>query len=224
MCGRFNLIQSPAVLQLMQDLGVAGQQLRFNADCAPCNSISIITGEPESPSVRDAIWHLYLEATATGFKPHPRYWSINTNWQQLAKKREFNLSRCLIPATSFVESQDGKRPHQLYFAGEAFCFGGLYKTWTHAQTGETVTSASIITLAGHPKLEHIHRKSLPLIFNQAHIADMQKWLNPQITDTTQLQPYLLSQLQLPLSAVPVDKSSTKNPIGPAQIIPADTAV
>ncbi|UTA48048.1 SOS response-associated peptidase [Simiduia sp. 21SJ11W-1] len=205
----------------MRDLGLDDSQLRYSADCAPCNPISIITGNGEGPMVQDALWHLYLEPTATGFKPHPRYWSINTNWAQLPKKREFKISRCLIPATSFVESQDGKRPHQLQFEGEAFCFGGLYKRWAHAQTGETVTSASIITLAGHPKLEGIHRKSLPLIFNQHQLADMQQWLNPALTDTTSLQPFLVSQLRLPLTAQPIDKSSSKNPIAEAFVIPAD---
>lgn len=223
MCGRFNVIQSPAVLALMNDLGINADGLRFNPDCAPCTPISIITGGPQSPQLRDAIWHLYLEATDTGFKPHGRYWSINTNWQQLPNKREFKTSRCLIPATSFIESQGGKRPHQLLFDGEAFCFGGLYKSWTHSRTGETVISASIITLAGHPKLENIHKKSLPLIFNQHQVAAMQQWLDPQEHNTEALQPYLVSQLRLPLTAQPVDKSSTKKPIGEAFTIAADIA-
>jgi putative SOS response-associated peptidase YedK len=205
----------------MADLGLAGSGLRFNADCAPCNPISIIAGQPAQPRLQDALWHLYVEPTPSGFKPHPRYWSINTNWQQLAKKREFNTSRCLIPASSFIESQDGQHPHQLYFEGQAFCFGGLYKTWTHPRTGETITSASIITLAGHPKLAHIHRKSLPLLFNQHQIDDMQQWLDPTVTDTEKLQPLLMSQLRLPLAVVPVDRSSTKRAIGDSFIIAAD---
>ena len=224
MCGRFNLIQSPAVIRLMQSLGIGIQGVRFNPDCAPCNSISIIVGTPQAPVLRDAIWHLYLQPTATGFKPHTRYWSINTNWQQLPKKSQFRTSRCLIPASSFIESQDGKRPHQLSFADEAFCFGGLYKTWTQAESGETLMSASIITLPGHPKLESIHRHSMPLIFNHDQVDAMQQWLDPDLINTEQLQPFLISQLRLPLTAVPVNKSSTKNAIGEPWIIESDVVV
>lgn len=221
MCGRFNLIQSPAVQRLMEQLGIDASQLRFNADCAPCNPISIVIQDAEGISVRDAVWHLYLQPTAGGFKPHPDYWSINTNWRQLPKKPEFRLHRCLIPASSFIESQDGKHPHQLQFEGEAFCFGGLYKQWTHANTGETLTSAAIITLAGHPKLENIHRKSLPLIFNEQEPEQMALWLDPTQRDTSVFEQRLKPRLQRDLTAQPVDKSSTKKPTGPAFVLPAD---
>lgn len=215
MCGRFNLIQSPAVNALMAELGLAQFPLRFNADCAPCNPISILRYRDGALAVQDALWHLYLQPTDTGFKPHPDYWSINTNHQQLAKKREFSTSRCLIPATAFVESQDGKNPHLLHFDQQAFCFGGLYKSWTHARTGEQITSASIITLAGHPKLAQVHRKSLPLIFNQTETDAMAQWLDPGITDTRCFAERLEPKLRQPLTLVAIDKSSQKNPVGKA---------
>lgn len=221
MCGRFNLIQSPAVNELMKELGLTQFPLRFNTDCAPCNPISIVRYREGTPVVEDALWHLYLQQTETGFKPHPDYWSINTNHKQLPKKREFQLSRCLIPATAFVESQDGKKPHLLSFAGQAFCFGGLYKCWTHTDTGEQQTSTSIITLAGHPKLEHIHRKSLPLIFNQQDTDAMALWLDPAITDTGCFAERLQPTLRQPLTLVPIDKSSRKNPAGPPSEITPD---
>ena len=78
MCGRFNLIQSPLDLELMSRLGLADAQLRFNHDCAPCTPISIIRHVSDQLATQDAIWHLYLQQSGSGFKPHPKYWSINT--------------------------------------------------------------------------------------------------------------------------------------------------
>lgn len=220
MCGRFNLIQSPLVLELMSRLGLADAQLRFNHDCAPCTPISIIRHVSDQLATQDAIWHLYLQQSGSGFKPHPKYWSINTNWQQLTKKVEFKTSRCLIPATAFVESQDGKRPHLLDFEQHPFCFGGLFKTWLHSSTGETVTSASIITLAGHEKLNAIHRKSLPLMFNHDETDQMQRWLSHTST-AVELTEFLQPSLRRRLRVVPVDKSSSKQPIGNCFFIAPD---
>lgn len=223
MCGRFNLIDSPAVDLLLKELGVSTGVPRFSRDCAPCTTISLVRMGDQGAQLQDALWHLYLQPTATGFKPHPQYWSINTNYLQLPKKIEFKTHRCLIPATAFVESQEGKNPHLLSFEQTPFCFGGLYKTWTHASTGAQVTSASIITLAGHPKLAQIHRKSLPLMFNADQIDAMLEWMDPALTDPKPLEKYLISRLRKPLIATPVDKSSSKNPIGSDLIIEPDSA-
>lgn len=221
MCGRFNLIQSPYVIDLMIRLGISNPTLRFNDDCAPCLPISIIRNSEGQTSIEDAIWHLYLQAAETGFKPHPDYWSINTNWRQLGRKLEFKRTRCLIPASAFVESQDGKNPYLLDFEGDAFCFGGLYKQWRHPKTGETTSSASIITLAGHPKLEHIHRKSLPLIFNSGQMEEMARWLDEDQQDIAVFDNLLKPTLRKPLRAQRIDKSSTKNVMEQSHIIAAD---
>jgi len=99
--------------------------------------------------------------------------------------------------------------------GSALVFGGLYKSWIDKVTGEEVFSASIITLPGHPALEHIHRRSTPLwLPKEAFDA----WLAPEVTDPKALEHLLQPVLRAPLRATPVDKVGTKRPIGPAFVI------
>ncbi len=117
-----------------------------------------------------------------------------------------------MPATAFVESQDGKNPHLLEPAdGSAIAFGGLYKEWADKVTGEVMYSASIITLKGLPALKDIHRKSVPLWLPD---DAFEQWLDSDVTDTAVFDELLLPALRTPLKATPIDKTMSKIPVGP----------
>uniref|UniRef100_UPI00248FC840 hypothetical protein n=1 Tax=Janibacter hoylei TaxID=364298 RepID=UPI00248FC840 len=90
--------------------------------------VSIVTARKGSPEIESAIWHLYLERQGNTWRPHKKYWSINSNWKKLDSRPEYQKSRCLIPATAWVESQGGKNPVEFSY-GVPFFFCGLYKTW-----------------------------------------------------------------------------------------------
>ena len=214
MCTNFVLIKTDGTAELAARLHVDADAFRYGANFRPGSKISIITGDPAGNGgqgqVLPATWWLYLQQTDAGLKPHRDYFSVNTNYRKLPKKSEYRTSRCIVPATSFVESQDGKRPHLLTPKnGSAIAFGGLYKEWTDKTTGEIVYSASIITLPGHPALENIHRKSTPLWLPDEAFDD---WLSPDVTDTTRFEALLEPTLQAELIATPVDKAGTKKPI------------
>jgi len=209
MCTNFALIKTDGTVELSNHLLVDANDFIYSSDFRPGAKISIITGGQGQRQVLPAIWWLYLQQTDAGLKPHRNYFSVNTNYQKLPKKTEYRKSRCIIPATSFVESQDGKRPHLLEAKnGSAIAFGGLFKEWTDKTTGEIVYSASIITLPGHPALESIHRKSTPLLLpGQTY----DRWLSPDITDTTLFEELLVPTLQTDLIATPINKASSKQP-------------
>jgi len=213
MCTNFALIKTDGTAELGNRLLVDTGDFIYSSDFRPGSRISIITGGPkDDPGQRQvlpAIWWLYLQQTDAGLKPHRDYFSVNTNYRKLPQKAEYRQSRCIIPATSFVESQDRKYPHLLEPRdGSAIAFGGLCKEWTDRTTGEIVYSASIITLPGHPALERIHRKSTPLwLPSEAY----DKWLSPAVTDTTQFEELLTPTLQTDLIATPINKSSSKQP-------------
>jgi len=210
MCTNFVLIKTDGTAELGSRLAVDDDQFIYSRNFRPGSKISIVTGGPDGCQVRPAIWWLYLQQTDAGLKPHRNYFSVNTNYRKLADKPEYRQARCIVPATSFVESQDGKRPHLLTPSdGSAIAFGGLYKEWTDKTTGELVWSASIITLPGHPALEAIHRKSTPLWLPEDRYAD---WLSPDLTDTAAFAPLLEPALQCDLTATPVDKAGTKQPV------------
>lgn len=222
MCTNFVLIETGGTAELAERLHVDAAAFRYGSHFRPGSTISIVTGgaagETEQRHVLPATWWLYLEQTDKGLKPHRRYFSVNTNYRKLPKKPEFRTSRCIVPATAFVESQDGKRPHLLTPAdGSAIAFGGLYKDWTDKTTGEVVHSTSIITLPGHPALENIHRKSIPLwLPDSAYDA----WLSPYVTDTSVFDELLEPALQTDLIATPIDKAGTKQPISESFTVPA----
>ncbi len=93
--------------------GGPGGALRYGNDFGPGSTISIVVERDNTRQARDAIWWLYLQQTGQGLKPHKDYFSVNTRYDKLPKKAEYRKSRCIVPATAFVESQDGKRPHLL---------------------------------------------------------------------------------------------------------------
>ena len=158
-----------------------------------------------------AIWWLFLQQTQGGLKPHPDYFSVNTNYKKLPKRPEFKTHRCIVPATAIVESQDGKNPHILEPAdGSAFALGGLWKEWVDKTSGEVVNSASIITLPGHPALKDIHRKSIPLWLPENYYDT---WLDDSVTEPEQFQELLEPALRTDLIATPIDKTMSKKVVG-----------
>lgn len=213
MCTNFALIKKPGITTLAHRLKVEEAHFLYSNDIRPGARISIVVERGGERRVRPALWWLYLQQTETGLKPHKEYFSVNTNHGNLGKKNEYKTSRCIIPATSFVESQDGKYPHLLEPAdGSAIAFGGLWKEWMDKVTGEVTWSASIITLPGHPSLANIHRKSTPLWLPE---DAYDPWLSEEVIDTAIFHDLLTPALRADLMATPIDKASTKNAVGVA---------
>ncbi|MGI9292636.1 MAG: SOS response-associated peptidase family protein [Pseudomonadales bacterium] len=219
MCTNFVLIKRDGTATLADRLMVDQDEFLFNPDVAPGAKISIIIERDGTRQVKTAIWWLYLQQMETGFKPNRNYFSVNSSHAKLKKRLEYKTSRCIIPATAFVESQDGKRPHLLIPRdGSALAFGGLWKEWIDEETGEIIYSASIITLAGHPALENIHRKSTPLWLPD---EAFDQWLDPNITDTSNFDDLLAPALRTDLTATPIDKTRSKQPIAESFTVSAE---
>lgn len=218
MCTNFVVIKKNGLLALASTLGVNPEELLYLEHAKPGSRVSIVTDSPDGHQLRPATWWLFLKQTDSGLKPHPDYFSVNTNYAKLAKRPEYKTSRCIVPATAFMESQNGKHPHLLEPAdGSALAFGGLYKEWVDKVTGEVTTSCSIITLPGIAQLEHIHRKSTPLWLAE---ADYEHWLDRELTNTEALEGLLEPRLVTDLKATPIDKMSSRIPIGETAVITA----
>ena len=229
MCGRFNIIDDPLTKMLSEQLGLFEQHhnLRFSDDIAPASTISIITQHNQQRFISDATWWLLLSANDNGFKANYQYASFNSRCDKLNQPnamayQPFRQSRCIIPASSFVEGQD-KRYHQLALQDSAIAFGGLYKSWQHQHTGEVVQSASIITLGGHPKLEHIHRKSTPLMLPLDNRPLIDAWLDNDFSHVSSFEPFLIPKITRTIIATPIDKPSKRLPIGLSEQISVDSA-
>ena len=217
MCGRFNLIDGPEIQLLCEELGIDLYSHQTSADIAPGGTIAIIHNVGGKRKVSDAIWWLFLDHST--LKPNDKYASFNSRSDKLNSKRAiaytpYRESRCLIPASGFVEGLDDKKTyHKIELEGAAITFGGLYKEHLNQETGEVVYSASIITLpALIPQWNDIHPKSMPLMLDFEDKELVGKWLDPNFQDVNFFEGLLEPKLRKPMKVTKIDKPSKWNPI------------
>jgi len=230
MCGRYNVTDDPAVHRLFNQLGVDTScwQIRFSPDITPASIISIIRDDEEGERrVDDAIWCSLLEASESGWRPNTRYASFNSRYDKLNNPGSlvyypYRASRCIIPASGFIEGLEGtKSYHLLEGADQAIAFGGLYRAWTDQETGEQAFSASIITLPPHPKFAGIHEKAFPMMLDVNNQAVINQWLSSTYKDIDQFEHLLKAQFVVSLTATPIDRPSKKNKVGDQFVIAPD---
>lgn len=225
MCGRFNLIDSPEIQWLCQVLGISLRDQHQQADIAPGAQIGIIHTVQGQRKVSNATWWLFLDSDT--LKPNYKYASFNSRSDKLSTKRSlgyipYRQSRCLIPASAFVEGLgDKKTYHKIEFEDSAITFGGLYKEYLNKETGEVAYSASIITLSGlSPQWDNIHPKSMPLIIDFEDEELVNQWLDPTFDDVSQFEPLLEPTIRKPMRVTKIDKPSKWNPIDDSFLIVA----
>jgi putative SOS response-associated peptidase YedK len=212
MCGRFNLIDSPEIQWLCQTLGVSLFPRFGSPDIAPGARIAIIHERDGKRVVSEATWWLLLENDT--LKPNYKYASFNSRSDKLHQKRAiaykpYRESRCLIPATAFVEGLgDKKTYHKIELENSAIAFGGLYREYLDKSTGEVVYSASIITLPPlTPQWDEIHPKSMPLMLDFEDEALVQKWLDPGFHGVDEFEPLLEPKVRKPMRVTRIGKPS-----------------
>ncbi len=194
---------------------------------APASMIQIVTEDENDRYLEDAKWWLLLAADG---KPNYQYATFNSRYDKLytssLTKGAFRTSRCLIPASGFIEGQSdgqngGKTKHYHYITSErgAVALAGIYKQY---QVGdEVLTTASIITCPGNPKFEHIHRKSLPLMLDPDDEALIDRWLDPNMTDSESFRQLLTNRINFNLVATPTVGARNLEPRGEPVLIEAD---
>ncbi|NKB35005.1 MAG: DUF159 family protein [Pseudomonadales bacterium] len=217
MCGRFNLIDSPEIQWLCETLGISLYAHQQSHDIAPGGKIAIIHNVDGERIVSDATWWLFLDHET--LKPNYKYASFNSRSDKLFTKRSiafipFRESRCLIPASGFVEGLgDKKAYHKIELEGSAIAFGGLYKEHINRETGEIVYSASIIILPPLvPQWNDIHPKSMPLMLDFENDELVEKWLDPGFQEVEEFESLLEPKVQKPMMVTKIDKPSKWNPI------------
>ncbi|NNJ73472.1 MAG: DUF159 family protein, partial [Enterobacterales bacterium] len=162
------------------------------------------------------------------FKPS-KYTSFNTRYDKLNIPRSagfqaYRKSRCIIPVIGFGETEfkDRKAQHYHDMVGldKPLLMGGLTRVWRHPKTGQTTRSCSVITVPPHPKLQHIHSKSMPLIMPHDK-GLISNWLNPELQNTEMFASLLSPNIPQNLLATPIDKPSTYQATADSFTIAAD---
>ena len=229
MCGRFNLIDSTEVQWLCQSLGISLLARHHSRDIAPGGKIAMVhavaAGGGVERKVSEAIWWLMLDHDS--LKPNYKYASFNSRSDKLNSKRAlayypYRESRCIIPASAFVEGLgDKKTYHMIELDGSAIAFGGLYKEHLDRETGEIVYSASIITLPPlTPKWDKIHPKSMPLMLDFEDDKLIDKWLDPTFHNVEEFESLLQPRVMKPMKVTRIDKPSKWDPIEDSFLIVA----
>ena len=230
MCGRLNIHDPQKISNLLAGFNItlAPESFYSGRFKRATDTVAVLQKNEAGFQLNPAIWWLLLDRTETGFKAS-KYTSFNTRYDKLnvprsAGYKAFRESRCIIPVNGFGESQYQNGRAQSYHDMEpdngVLLMGGLTRYWRHPKTGVVQQSCSVITLPPHPKLTHIHAKSMPMIVPQEKdIIDL--WLDPNETDVVQFEPLLQPHIPQSLTATPIDKPSHYNAIGPSELIPAD---
>lgn len=207
MCGAYNVINNPFTDSITEVLDVSPVESRGIR--APASMIQIVTEDHHGRYLEEAKWWLLLNHDG---KPNYKYATFNSRYDKLYSssltKGLFRTSRCLIPASSFIEGQD-KKYHEITTERGALALGGVYKEYQIA--GETITTASIITCPGNEKLERIHRKSIPLMIDVDDESLVDMWLDPTMTDSDAFRPLLTNRINMGLIATPIQGARDLTP-------------
>jgi putative SOS response-associated peptidase YedK len=131
----------------------------------------LVPGWAEEPK---AIWNKTLNARG------------ETIFEKASFKKSAEEKRCLIPAVGFYEYRDFKGKKYPYYItrkdGEPLYFAGLWNDYQHRETGELISTFSIVTTRANPLMAKIHNKPkfsneprMPVIFPE-NMTD--EWLKP----------------------------------------------
>jgi putative SOS response-associated peptidase YedK len=221
MCGRFRVEQNPLVNMLLRSVGVINDPIRYSPDCAPTSDISIIRGS--EAQVVTAKWWFLLDPVT--LKPSKSV-SFNSRSDRLndcfsSWFQPYRTSRCIIPASALVETtDDSKTRHMIELVDSAIAFGGLCKEWRNEETGESVWSASLITLGPIPQWKNIHPKSFPLMLDYHDEDLIRLWLDPDFDNVDRFNDVLKPRMRESQRVTRIGQASKWNPIAESYIIEA----
>jgi putative SOS response-associated peptidase YedK len=118
----------------------------------------------------------------------------------------FRNKRCIVPATGFYEPDKihfTKSPFPWHYFQlkdqKVFGFAGLYDIWKDRQTGKEIYSYTIITTEPNTVVGEFHGR-MPVILQK---EDEETWLNPDITEQTELLPLLKPYPSIKMETWPV---------------------
>jgi len=86
----------------------------------------------------------------------------------------FKRARCIVPASGYYEwhaAEGGKQPYLISAAdGTVLSISGLWDRWKEPETGETISSATLIVTAANDFTRRIHDRLPVLLGCQDHDA------------------------------------------------------
>jgi len=219
MCGRYNVVDNPALRELCQRLGLTlFPDTRL--DVRPGGMGNIILVEDDAHQLADAYWSLLIEPKphGVGYRPVPKYHTFNARSDRLNSsrlwRRAYARQRALVPFTGWHEWLD-KRCY-LFTPQEPLMFGGLYERWRFGD--RSLVSYTIVTVPSHPRLQAFHDKSLPLLLTR---DDFDAWLDPAFAAVDAFADLMRPRLPCALSVTPVVSPLDLSALDSSETVTAD---
>lgn len=205
MCGRFSLTHSAsAIAKAFQLTEVPSLIPHYNI--APSQQVAAIAaGENGEKRLQSMKWGL-IPSWAKDLKIGSKL--INARSETLGEKPSFRSAfkrrRCLIVADGFYEwcrQGKDKQPYYIHLNNrELFAFAGLWERW-QPEGEEAVISCTIVTTEANHLMAAIHHR-MPVILSP---DSYDRWLDADLTETSELQSLLTPYPSDRMEAYPVSK-------------------
>ncbi len=208
MCGRFNVIDTPGLQQLLQDLGI-DLKLPTRVNIAPTEPVPLIRSAGCEPRLAPARWWLTPSwAPAVDQK----YSMFNARAENLESSRAFRgpfqRQRGIVPMSSFIEWRSdagGKRPWLIAPGEGAFAAAALWDVWE--RDGGHLLSCTLVTTEAAPAFAPWHRR-MPVVLDA---AERERWLDHS-RPVAANDPLFAAKLKTPwlLQALPAAVGNSRN--------------
>lgn len=202
MCGRFNVIDSPGLQQLLQDLGI-DLKLPNAVNVAPTESIALIRQTDEGNTVGNARWWL---TPSWADEVSQKYSMFNARSETLAKspafRGPFKSQRAIVPMSSFIEwrKEAGvKQPWQISSQAGALAVAALWDVWEKGE--QPLLSCTLVTTAAAPAFEPWHSR-MPVFLTE---QEQQRWLDNSQPIAAN-DPLFVNRLKMPLQLTALDRA------------------
>lgn len=169
MCGRFAFYSpAEAVAALFGVRGAPELEARYNV--APTQLIA--AGREAKSGDREFVMLRWGLVPSWAKDPSIGNRMINARIETAAEKPSFRAAfrqrRCLILADGFYEwrkEDNGKTPYFISLAsGEPFAFAGLWELWMDRGTGESLSTATILTTEANEFMSGLHDR-MPVVLS-----------------------------------------------------------
>ena len=168
MCGLFALSAKTKNVEKLLPRVKVPEDLKQRLAIAPTQDIAVVLndGNNDVTFVKWGLIPFWSKDASIGKKMFNA--RAETLMEKPSFKNPFKYKRCIIIADAFYEwekqeATSKKIRHTIKMkSGEPFALAGLWDTWTDKTTGETLTTATIITTVPNELIEEIHDR-MPVI-------------------------------------------------------------
>ncbi|MGO8844286.1 MAG: SOS response-associated peptidase [Methylocella sp.] len=179
MCGRFTQSYTWRELVELYRLTQPARNLRPRYNIAPTTSIDVLRLADSSPELVSMRWGLIPSWWKKTAKEVPS--TFNARAETVAQKpmfrSAFKRTRCIVPTSGYYEwraMEGGKQPYFISAAnGAVLSIAGLWDQWKEPESGETISSATLIVTAANDFTRSIHDR-MPVLLAE---RDIDSWLS-----------------------------------------------